>query len=70
MPLYEYICESCGEASELLVANHRVNPACPKCGLRKLQRQLSTFAAHSGSSRPCATCPASEDTCGGACPLG
>ncbi len=73
MPLYEYICSACGKSCELLVSTSRTRPSCPQCGSSRLKRQLSTFAAHSGPSRPsgcpaAATCP--TDSCpGGSCPL-
>ena len=75
MPLFEFVCLSCGEVSELLVTGTR-KPACPQCGSRKLDKQLSTFsarvAAPSGSlPAPCATgsCPSRGCGCaGGGCP--
>ena len=73
MPLYEYICRNCNSRSELLVRSHRDRPVCMKCGSDKLERQLSTFAAHSNSGKP-SSCPAGDvcpaDACQtGRCPL-
>ncbi len=47
MPIYEYQCENCGHAFEML---RRMQDAdndlkCPKCESTKVERQLSTFAA-------------------------
>lgn len=75
MPLYEYVCEACGEACELLVASHKVKSVCPRCGSKKLVRQFSTFAAHQGASA--SACPSASECpgargggCGGGgCPL-
>lgn len=61
MPIYEYTCDACGEAFEVLVSSSGVKSACPKCGSKKISRQFSTFAAHSGASIPCKS---------GACPGG
>jgi len=69
MPIYEYVCQECQRPSEILVPSHTSRPSCPHCGSRKLQRRLSTFAAHgssagrssasSGGSCPTGTCPLS-----------
>ncbi len=74
MPLFEYICKSCGEISELLVTGSR-KPACPNCGSKKLEKQLSSFSAKVASSSfstpPCGTaaCPTRGCGCsGGGCP--
>lgn len=51
MPIYEYRCEDCGTKFEKLVRSAEANGlACPSCGTDHLKMELSTFAAHSGSS--------------------
>lgn len=55
MPLYEYRCEKCGGDCELLVRNDN-DIECPKCGSKKLERQLSvvaspTISSHSSGAR-------------------
>jgi putative FmdB family regulatory protein len=74
MPIYEYICQKCNHACELLVKSAGARPACPECGSKKLDRQFSTFAAHGGSSEksPCenGACPNIGACPGGACPMG
>ena len=75
MPLFEFVCQSCGKASELLVTGGST-PPCPHCGSRKLVKQLSSFRAriaHPGGHlpSPCDTgsCPSRECECrGSACP--
>ena len=77
MPLYEYICRKCGKAHELLVASSGRKVACPDCGSTKMERQFSTFAAHSGAGRsgqfagcPAAgSCPSGGDCASGHCPM-
>ncbi|MFN9287429.1 MAG: FmdB family zinc ribbon protein, partial [Planctomyces sp.] len=40
MPLFEFVCEQCQHQAELLVGRSET-PACPSCGSRKMQKQLS-----------------------------
>ena len=44
MPIYEYICKNCNHAFEFLVMG-RKKPQCPECDGKKLDKQLSVFAA-------------------------
>ena len=52
MPLLEYRCAACEKSAELIVlaGDRHVAPVCPSCGSRKMNRLLSTFAAHTGQS--------------------
>jgi putative FmdB family regulatory protein len=45
MPIYEYRCEMCGEAFEVLVRSisRQINLICPKCGSKKVKKALSLF---------------------------
>ena len=47
MPIYEYVCKSCGRQFEMLrlSSNGFKDVACPECGSSKAAKQLSTFAA-------------------------
>ncbi|HKQ40765.1 MAG TPA: zinc ribbon domain-containing protein [Verrucomicrobiae bacterium] len=53
MPIYEFACPQCRVIYSFL--SKRVNPerspSCPKCGNKKLARQMSHFAALSGSAK-------------------
>ena len=49
MPLYEYACQTCANQFEALVRTDQT-PECPACHGTALERQLSVFAAHTGSS--------------------
>ncbi len=51
MPLFEYVCEKCDGQFELLIRGDE-KPACPKCGSRSVQRQLSVPAAHTSGGGP------------------
>ncbi len=72
MPLFEYKCGSCGAVAEQRVRSAGDKPGpCPKCGSRKLEKQLSSFSASAGtgSSDPVPSC--ASGTCGtGTCPTG
>ena len=45
MPIYEYRCETCGEAFEVFVRSisRQINLICPKCGSKKVKKALSLF---------------------------
>lgn len=50
MPIYEFYCENCNTVFNFFSksVNTGKHPACPKCGRKKLQRQMSVFARVSG----------------------
>lgn len=51
MPIFEYLCEDCGSKFEKLVRNGGASElACPSCGQKHLEQQLSTFAAHANGA--------------------
>jgi putative FmdB family regulatory protein len=52
MPIYEYKCEGCGKEYEQMrrMADADNSLECPDCRSSSVTRQLSSFAAHSGSS--------------------
>ena len=45
MPIYEYLCDDCGERYEQIVMSKSTVVACPKCESTKKTVQLSVFAA-------------------------
>jgi len=71
MPIYEYLCESCGDKFEKLVrrSEDALEAGCPSCGEKHLAQQYSTFAARGGSSEGSSFTPA-ETRSGGGCPSG
>ncbi len=56
MPIYEFACPKCRVVFNFL--SKRINPShsptCPKCGNKKLERQMSRFAAPRGAKEPSA----------------
>jgi putative FmdB family regulatory protein len=56
MPIYEFACPKCRKIYSFL--SKRVNPdhspTCPKCGNKKLSKQLSRFALTKGLAEPSA----------------
>ncbi len=43
MPIYCYVCADCAHEFETLVRSGE-SPACPECGSRRLDRQISLIA--------------------------
>jgi putative FmdB family regulatory protein len=56
MPIYEFACPKCRKIYSFL--SKRINPdrppVCPKCGHKKLTKQLSNFALTKGVKEPAA----------------
>ena len=50
MPIFEYVCQDCGNKFEKLVRNGDTI-ACPGCGQSRLETVLSTFAAHATNGK-------------------
>src|SRR5208282_6297753 len=51
MPIYEYVCDDCGERFERIVMSQRQKITCPKCESAKHTIQLSVFAAPANGSK-------------------
>lgn len=56
MPIYEYICQDCGQKSEILIRNSEQVPQC-QCGSEKMEKLLSPFAvsSHTHQSGGCSS---------------
>jgi len=56
MPIFEYMCSSCGQRFEAFVRSSDQEISCPKCGGKELNKVFSTFAVSSKgeSSSSCA----------------
>lgn len=69
MPIYEFACPKCRVIFNFL--SKRVNPdrlpVCPKCGNKKMQKQMSNFAMPRGLKEPAAA-TTGEDEAGGPIP--
>ncbi|HEY75593.1 MAG TPA: zinc ribbon domain-containing protein [Thermoflexia bacterium] len=71
MPLYEYVCDDCGERFEALRSMRDADAPidCPRCGGHRAKRALSLFAAIgsegvvAGSGSSCSSC--SSTSCAG-----
>jgi putative FmdB family regulatory protein len=63
MPIYEFACPKCRKIFSFL--SKRINPdrlpVCPKCGNKKLAKQLSQFAMSRKVKEPAASSPEGED---------
>src|SRR5581483_8333960 len=62
MPIYEFACPKCRVIFNFL--SKRINPGhlptCPKCGNKKMSKQMSRFAMSRGLREPTATDPGAE----------
>jgi putative FmdB family regulatory protein len=75
MPIYEYLCDDCGERYERIVLSRNTAIECPKCASGRHTIQFSVFAAPAngakssgGSSSSSSGSPSSGGgCCGGAC---
>ena len=65
MPIYEYICDDCGEHYERIVMNGNTKITCPKCTSAKNKIQLSVFAAPANGSK--SSKGSSSGSSGGGC---
>ena len=66
MPIYEYKCEDCGKAVEILQKGRNSEPVeCPECGSKNLKRLLSRPGAilMKGSSTEATTCCGRTEPC-------
>lgn len=69
MPMYEYICEKCGNEFEMLVFKSD-EPLCPSCGNEKPTKKMSSFGFSVGfkyrssstvsSGSGCSNCSSSD----------
>src|SRR3984957_14771596 len=56
MPIYEFACPDCRKIFNFLSKTSRPKrkPVCPKCGNRKMEKQVSAFAMPRGAKEPSA----------------
>ena len=74
MPIFEYVCKECQHEFEALVFG-KDKAECPKCHSKKLEPQLSVFAAVAKSGAGAGASATACGSCGdprgpGACSLG
>lgn len=64
MPLFDFICNSCGKKFETLVLGSD-KPHCPHCQSGDLTKQMSTFAFKSAGGSSSGSDSSSGSSCGG-----
>jgi putative FmdB family regulatory protein len=73
MPIYEYVCDDCGQRYERLVMNQNQAITCPKCESGRHTIQLSVFASPTNGSKSSSSASSSKapsgggGCCGGGC---
>jgi putative FmdB family regulatory protein len=67
MPIYEYICDDCGERYERIVMSQKQAIACPKCESSKHTLQLSVFASPANGNKSSEGSSAAPNSGGGCC---
>ncbi|MDT8272182.1 MAG: zinc ribbon domain-containing protein [Desulfomonilia bacterium] len=61
MPIYEYVCQDCGNEFETLVSlSAKKNPPCPNCKSTRLRKKISLVASEKGG---CGTCTSRSSAC-------
>lgn len=65
MPIYEYVCQECGEKFEKLVrsSSGAIELVCPRCGSTHAEKALSLFGL-SGTGGGSSAVGASAPSCG------
>jgi len=61
MPIYEYVCEKCGNEFEILVFKND-EPTCPSCGAENPTKKMSSFGFSVGSKYTSSSA-SSESSC-------
>lgn len=64
MPIYEYVCDDCGEHYERIVMSEKQAVTCPKCESVKKTIQLSVFAAPANGSKTASAGSSSSPSAG------
>ncbi len=66
MPIYEYVCQNCGQKYEKLVRSNSTTPElkCPHCGSTQAKKAISLFGTQGGSETGWGTASSSAASCG------
>lgn len=64
MPIFEFLCDACGEEMELLVAGTDAKPSCTACGSTNLKKKLSVPSSLSGVGNGRMSSPEPVGCCG------
>ncbi len=51
MPIFDFLCEDCGNTTEILVAGAGDSPRCGACGGGNMKKLLSAHSSISGPSK-------------------
>jgi putative FmdB family regulatory protein len=67
MPIYEYVCDDCGERYERVVMSKKQTITCPKCSSAKKTVQLSVFAPPANGGKSFSGASSASSSSGGCC---
>jgi putative FmdB family regulatory protein len=67
MPIFEYVCDDCGERYEQIVLSKSTKISCPKCESSKHTVQISVFAAPANGSKASSGGSSASGAPGGGC---
>ena len=67
MPIYEYVCQECGDRFSLLQGINATekDTQCPKCSSGRVKKVISTFCCSAGSGGTSAPIPSGGFSGGG-----
>lgn len=65
MPIYEYVCEDCGEKYDKFVRSSlaKIELKCPKCGGTQAKKAFSVFGVRGAANQPLSGAAASAASC-------
>jgi putative FmdB family regulatory protein len=64
MPIFDYLCEDCGEKCEILTTVSNEQPECSACGGRNLKKMISKPSSFTGGSASGFPGPGDTACCG------
>ncbi|MFC1821436.1 FmdB family zinc ribbon protein [Thermodesulfobacteriota bacterium] len=64
MPLFDYLCQDCGKASEVLITASNDQPQCRSCKSVNLKKMISAHSSLSGASATSFPGPGDSACCG------
>jgi putative FmdB family regulatory protein len=66
MPIYEYVCQNCGEKYDKFVRSSlaKIELECPRCGSSRAEKAFSVFGVRGGGSQAIQAATSNAAACG------